>query len=310
MPSPLNPGGLLMSAFFNGLAGLGKQHPLARRHLRALDVVRDVPYGPLPEHRLDIYRARVAGPTPAVLYLHGGAFQILSKETHWLMGLAFANMGGTVFVPNYRLAPRHPFPAAVEDACRAALWVRSNAARFGADGDALVLAGESAGANLACSVAVAAAWRRPEPFATEVFEAGLSPKLLFPACGMLQVTEPERLVRNPKLAAFTRARLAEVGAGYLRGQVPEALSLADPLCILEAADEPERPLPATFAVCGTKDPLLEDTRRLGRALEARRVPHEVRIYPGELHAFHALYFRPAARRCWRDHSAFWQRHLG
>lgn len=313
MSTPTNPGSRVMSAFFNGIAGLGRRHPEARRRLQALDVVRDVPYGPLPEHRLDIYRPRDPNPRPAVLYLHGGAFQILSKDTHWLMGLTFARMGGTVFVPNYRLAPRHPFPAAIEDACRAACWVQANAHRFGADVDRLVLAGESAGANLACSVAVAASWRRPEPYAAEVFEAGLRPQLLFPACGILQVTDSERLL-NPKLAPFTRTRLMEVSRSYLRGQVPPPHSLADPLCILEAGqaaslDAPERPWPPTFAACGTRDPLLEDTRRLGRALQQRGVPHEVRIYPGEVHAFHAFIFRPAARQCWRDHAAFWQRHM-
>lgn len=308
MPKPTNPGSLVMSAFFNGIAGLGRRHPQARRHLQALDVVRDVPYGPLPEHRLDIYRPRDPQPRPAVLYLHGGAFQILSKDTHWLMGLTFARMGGTVFVPNYRLAPRHPFPAAIEDACLAARWVQANAARFGADAGRLVLAGESAGANLACSVAVAAAWRRPEPFAAAVFDAGVQPRLLMPACGILQVTDSERLL-NPKLAPFTRTRLMEVSRGYLAGQVPPPHSLADPLCILEGDAAPERPLPPTFAACGTRDPLLEDTRRLGRALEVRGIPHEVRIYPGEVHAFHAFIFRPAARRCWRDHTAFWQRHM-
>jgi acetyl esterase len=308
MSTPTNPGSRVMSAFFNGIAGLGRRHPEARRRLQALDVVRDVPYGPLPEHRLDIYRPRDPNPRPAVLYLHGGAFQILSKDTHWLMGLTFARMGGTVFVPNYRLAPRHPFPAAIEDACRAACWVQANAHRFGADVDRLVLAGESAGANLACSVAVAASWRRPEPYAAEVFEAGLRPQLLFPACGILQVTDSERLL-NPKLAPFTRTRLMEVSRGYLSGQVPPPHSLADPLCILEAGDAPERPWPPTFAACGTRDPLLEDTRRLGRALQQRGVPHEVRIYPGEVHAFHAFIFRPAARQCWRDHGAFWQRHM-
>lgn len=308
MPAPsLPPAKWVMPAFFNSIAGLGRQHPRARRGLAALDVIRDVPYGPLPEHRLDIYRSRAPGPSPAVLYLHGGAFQILSKDTHWLMGLTFARMGGTVFVPNYRLAPRNPYPAALEDACLAALWVQANAARFGADSGRLVLAGESAGANLACGVAVAASWRRPEAFAAAIFDAQLQPALLFPACGMLQVTEPKRLTaRNPTLGRFVADRIQEASVGYLCGQTG---ALADPLCVLETAGPPERPFPPTFAAVGTRDPLLDDTRRLGHALTRLGVHAEVRYYPGEVHAFHAFYFRPAARRCWRDHGAFWQRYL-
>ena len=61
--------------------------------------------------------------------MHGGAFQSLSKDTHWLMGLAFARRGYVVFSINYRLAPKHRFPAGLQDACTAARWVHENAAR-------------------------------------------------------------------------------------------------------------------------------------------------------------------------------------
>ena len=57
-------------------------------------------------------------------------------------------------------------------------------------------------------------------------------------------------------------------------------------------------MPAFFAGCGTKDPLLDDTRRLGAALEARGSDCEIRIYPDEIHAFHAMVWRRAARQFW------------
>ena len=53
-----------------------------------------------------------------MLYVHGGGFRILSKDTHWIMGLAFARRGFLVFNIGYRLAPKHPFPAAIADAVR------------------------------------------------------------------------------------------------------------------------------------------------------------------------------------------------
>lgn len=298
-----------MELFFRTLSGASRQHPAARRRLARVEHLRDISYGPEAAHHLDVYRAPgVEGPRPAVLYLHGGAFQILSKETHWLMALAFVRMGGVVFVADYRLAPEHPYPAAAQDACRAALWVQQNAARYGADPSRLVVAGESAGANLALAVTVAASYRRPEPWAAAVFDAGVRPVLTFPACGMLQVTDPGRFIRRkPGMSRFVQSRLQEVEGGYLRGVDPGPGSLADPLCVLETAGPPERPLPPMFAPCGTADPLLDDTRRLGAALDRLGVPHEERYYPGEVHAFHALYFREAARRCWRDHSAFWDR---
>jgi acetyl esterase len=71
----------------------------------------------------------------------------------------------------------------------------------------------------------------------------------------------------------------------------------------------DRPLPPFFAPVGTRDPLLDDTRRLEKALAALDVPCEARYYPGGIHAFHALVWDPAARRCWRDALAFLDRHM-
>jgi acetyl esterase len=61
---------------------------------------------------------------------------------------------------------------------------------------------------------------------------------------------------------------------------------------------------------GTADPLIDDTQRLAKALDAMGVECEARYYPGELHAFHALVFTPSARRCWAHTYAFLDRHLG
>src|SRR5690606_38779221 len=116
-----------------------------------VEVIRNVRYGgsDIDAHLLDVYRPRrVDGPLPVVLYVHGGGFRILSKDTHWLMGLAFARRGYLVFNINYRLAPDHPYPAAVEDCAEAYAWLQSNAHEWGGDPSQLVLAGESAGGNL------------------------------------------------------------------------------------------------------------------------------------------------------------------
>jgi acetyl esterase len=101
--------------------------------------------------------------------------------------------------------------------------------------------------------------------------------------------------------------------GHPPGPGP-ATALADPLRILEeksrdAARGWDRPLPPFFAPVGTRDPLLDDTRRLARALDELGVPCEARYYPGGIHAFHALVWDPAARRCWRDALAFLDRHM-
>jgi acetyl esterase len=297
------------------LAHAGQRLPNARPERHGVERVVDVPYMDTDRahHMLDVYRpVERAGPRPVVLYIHGGGFRILSKDTHWLMAIAFARRGYVVFNINYRLAPAHPFPAAAEDGCAALAWVTENAARFGGDASRLVIAGESAGANLATALAVATAWPRPEPWAHRVWESGVRPRAVLPACGILQVTDVERFARRKRLSGFMKDRLQEVEDAYLPRAHPSAPSsrdLADPLLWLERAEKPPRPLAPFFAGVGTADILLDDTRRLKAALDRLEVPCLVKYYPGEVHAFHAMVWRPAARAFWRDTFGFLAEHV-
>jgi acetyl esterase len=272
--------------FFGGLSRLGRLHPLSNPAKHGVRVIRDVEYLRTgnPRHRLDIYRpASRDGKLPIVIYMHGGGFNLLSKNTHWLMGLAFARAGYLVFNVDYRLAPQNPFPAAVSDVCAALEWVSENAEAHGGDLGRLVFAGESAGGNLATA-----------------------------ACAPLQVTNPERLSRKRKLPRWVNEILEGMNESYigsLHVPAPGELDLADPLHVFERREHPDRALPVFFVPIGTRDPLLDDTRRLDRALKAMGVECEARYYEGELHAFHALVWRRQARRCWREQLAFLARAL-
>lgn len=308
-------GALIVDNFFNVLARAGRLHPMARPERHGLEVVRDLPYLPTGqvEHRLDVYRPiERKGPLPVVLYVHGGGFRILSKETHWVMALGFARHGYVVVNISYRLAPKHPFPAAVEDACAAYRWVAEHAAEYGGNPSRMILAGESAGANLVTGLAVASAYRREEPFARAVFDTGVSPVAAVPACGILQVSDTDRFARRRPISAWLQDRLSEVSDAYLGGAnlaQPGALDLADPLHVLERGAEPDRPLPPFFVPVGTRDVLLDDTRRLKAALDRLGVTCEARFYEGEVHAFHAMVFRRAARKCWGDMFRFLDKHV-
>ena len=178
-------GSRIAEGFFEGAARLGRLHPHARPEAHGISVTRDVPYDPAnPFRRLDVWQpaaARAGSTAPALLYVHGGGFRILSKETHWIMALTFARQGFVVFNIDYRLAPKHPFPAALEDAAEAYAWVVDRAADFHADAARLVLAGESAGANLVAALTLAACVERPEAFARRVFATGLVPRTVLPA---------------------------------------------------------------------------------------------------------------------------------
>jgi acetyl esterase len=201
----------------------------------------------------------------------------------------------------------------LEDASAAYEWVVRNAASYGGDLGTLVLAGESAGANLVSALTVAACYRRDEPHARAVWDTGVVPRGLWPACGLLQVTDCQRFARRRHLSRLVLDRLLEVQSAYLGEDAQPGdpyFDLADPLCVLERGVPPERPLPPCFASVGTKDPVLDDTRRLRQAYDRLGVPCADRYYEGEVHAFQALAFRANARACWRDSFAFFEQHLG
>ncbi len=307
-------GAFAVDNFFRGASALGRLHPHARPDHHGVEVVRDIPYKPTGsrEHLLDVYRPKAAvGPSPTLLYVHGGGFRILSKDTHWVMGLAFARAGFTVFNISYRLAPRSPFPAALEDCADAYAWVIEHAASFGGDLNHFVVAGESAGANLITALTVMACFERPEPFARRVFDTQTVPRAFMPYCGILQVSDPARFKRRrPSLPTFVFDRIEEVSSCYIGTGATTygaMIDLADPLVFLERRDPPQRPLPPCLATVGTADPLLDDTRRLERALSRRGVPCEAIYYPREGHAFHAMVWRSQAKRCWNDTYRFLDR---
>jgi len=242
------------------------------------------------------------------VYVHGGGFRILSKDTHWLFGLMFARRGYLVVNLNYRLAPAHPYPAAVEDVARGVRWAVEQASAWGGDPTRVVLAGESAGANLVTAVAVGAAYDRPEPWAQEL--AGLDLKAVLPFCGLHQVSDTERFDRA--IPWYARDRIVECEDVYLQPDSalgPGGVELASPLLVLERRELPARPLPAFFLPVGTGDPLEADNERLAKALRALGVDVEERTYDGEIHAFQALLWRSAARACWRHAFAFLERHV-
>ena len=94
---------------------------------------------------------------PVMLYLHGGGFVIGGLETHDSLCRQFAlRSGGAVLALDYRLAPEHPFPAAVDDAWAALRWLAEEAASIGVDGSSLAVGGDSAGGTLAAVCALLA----------------------------------------------------------------------------------------------------------------------------------------------------------
>lgn len=279
-----------------------------------VEVIRDLAYGPHPvAHRVDVYRPRLAPrPLPVLIYMHGGAFTLCSKDTH--AGIALLNAqhaGYLVFNINYRLAPHYRFPAAVEDACQAFRWVAANAHRHGGDPERIVLAGESAGANLALGVAIATAYKRPEPYAREVFESRLRPLGVMPITPYLQVSNPLRHALHPGAGYWAVRLTQDIARIYLGtdGAQPTATTLmADPIRVLEECGAPLREFPEVFSAVGTADICHADVRRLEEVCARHALPFTGHYFQDEIHAFHALrWWRQAARDFWRASVGFLRR---
>jgi acetyl esterase/lipase len=136
-------------------------------HPRDMQLTKNVEYGPLPRQRLDVWRTSTTPQdAPVIFYLHGGSWTFGDKREQGRPMLhEFVRRGWVVVSCNYRLAPRSPWPAQIEDATRALGWIKQNVATYGGDPTRVVVAGASAGGQLAALLALSAkdpSWRPRE----------------------------------------------------------------------------------------------------------------------------------------------------
>ncbi len=144
---------------------------------RVQELKAGAPAGPIP---LRLYRPIGASDTvvlPVLLYYHGGGFVLGDLDTHDTLCRELANLSGcAVIAVDYRLAPEHRFPAAVQDCIAAARWVSAHAAELGLDASRLAVGGDSAGGNLAAVVSIDAREAGNLPIAFQL--------LIYPATDM------------------------------------------------------------------------------------------------------------------------------
>jgi acetyl esterase/lipase len=202
------------------------------------------------------------GAAPAVVFFHGGGFVAGDLDTH--DGIARQHAAGAeavVVSVDYRLAPEHPYPAAVQDATAATEWVLAHAGELGADPGRVAVAGDSAGA---CLSAVVAQQTRHTGGPAPVFQLLWYPATTYDTSlpSFTENAEAPIMDRNA-IAAFTRWYAGDVD---LRNP-PPAMAPA------RAASFAGLP-PAYIAVAGY-DPLRDDGIRYGELLAAAGVPAEV-----------------------------------
>ncbi len=124
-------------------------------------LVRDLhaegPHGAIPLRLVRPVGAEPGALLPVLVYFHGGGWVMGDLDTHDVLCRELANGAGcAVIAVDYRMAPEHRFPGAVDDCLAAAAWVQRNAAALGVDATRLGVGGDSAGGNLAAVVAIAA----------------------------------------------------------------------------------------------------------------------------------------------------------
>jgi acetyl esterase len=280
-----------------------------------IEVKRDIAYGPTDgrDHKLDVYvPTRAARPLPIVMYVHGGGFAMLSKDTHRVMAIAFARRGYLVFNINYRMGQKNPFPAPLEDAATALQWVHRHAVEYGGDPERIAIAGESAGGNLVAALAIANASRRPEPFLERMYDANINLRATISTYPFADVAEIDSMLENPRYPQWLKSQLFDAASAYLGSGVfraADASHLASPLLVLENGFAPTRPLTPFFLSVGTRDPLLSQSRRLKAALDRLGTECELLVSPGEIHGFDAMYWRHAAQQKWSSAHSFLAKHV-
>jgi acetyl esterase/lipase len=118
-----------------------------------VEVRKDVPYvegepAEAAKQKLDLYLPKGVSNAPVLLFFHGGAWRFGDRWQYPPLGHRIAKEGIVTVIPSYRLAPKHPFPAQIEDTASAFAWTVRHIAEFGGDPERIFLAGHSAGAHL------------------------------------------------------------------------------------------------------------------------------------------------------------------
>jgi acetyl esterase len=211
-------------------------------------------------------------PGPALVYFHGGGFVIGDLETHdgHCRRLA-AYSGARVLAVDYRLAPEHPFPAGHDDALAATRWAFDHAAELGVDPARIAVGGDSAGGNLAASIALDL---RNDPARKIAFQL-----LLYPGIWMEEETASRRELDGPVLskevlAWFEKNLGADNHPEAHRAKLGAVRDLAG--------------LPPALVVTAGHDPLKDEGRVFAERLEGAGVKVRHLEYPSLPHDFYVM----------------------
>jgi acetyl esterase len=217
------------------------------------------------------FAAASAEPLPLLVYYHGGGWVIGDLETHDAPCRFIAAHAGTqVLAVDYRLAPEHPFPAAVEDAFSAYVWATGYPDRLTVAARWVAVGGDSAGANLAAAVCLQARDGNAPPPAMQL--------LIYPVTECSRELPSRELFREGFL--LTRRDMDYFEDRYL----PAGTDRRDPRVSVLQADDLSRLPPAYVATAGF-DPLRDEGEAYAERLQKAGVQAALRRHPGLVHTF-------------------------
>jgi len=227
----------------------------------------------VPAHWLD---APGADSDRVLLFMHGGGFELGSVRSDGELAARLGRASGMrVLFPEYRLAPEHPFPAAINDVVTAWRWLRGDQ---GLSASSLAVAGDSAGGGLAVSLLVAT---RDAGEALPAAAVLMSPTVDLTSSGDSMTTRAEQ---DP---FSTPAMLRQFAADYLAGADPKT-PLASPLFASLTG------LPPLLIQVGTADLLFSDSERLAAAASEAGVDVTLEVGEGLPHVYQILLGTPEA----------------
>lgn len=217
---------------------------------------------------LRIYQPESLSPLPVLVYLHGGGFVLGNLDSHDNLCRAFCNaLPAVVISVDYRLAPEHKFPAAIDDAYTATAWAAAHASELGADAARLVIGGDSAGGNLAAMVCQRARDSGGPTIAHQM--------LLYPVCD-------NDLQRDSYLRVGTGYFLETAMMRWFWQQYLNSPADAEQACPLNGR---LNNLPSATVVTGEYDPLSDEGAAYADALATAGVDTLHLHIPGAIHGF-------------------------
>ena len=256
----------------NTLAGIQSPAPALTR--LPVASVRDmtIPGPARNELPVRIYTPLGAGPFPLMAFFHGSGFVICNLDTHDTMCRNLCSAAGCVVVSvDYRLAPDHKFPAAPEDCYAATCWAAEHARELNADPSRLVVAGDSAGGNLAAVTAMRVRDQRGPALRGQL--------LLYPVISYHTPATPS-YVENAEGYGLTAAAMKWYWNHYLVSPADAENPYA---CPSRAAHL--RGLAPALIITGEYDVLRDEGERYGEALRAAGVAAQITRYDGYHHGF-------------------------